>query len=275
MIDILDTLTIENSEGGADSVTLPLFYKEPIFFKKEYLHPELPIHYIGDEGNLIPYSIKHDDMIMSVLIILLVTALVAISNSVSLIKRQIKYLRFMPNGLTTETLDSMYEQLQQRVVGLCNVVAIGMLISILLLDLGKVYLHSERYLVLLCGMTLSIVCCTLKKILCSIANNTFFESKFIKQWDSYLMFENTAEVVLFMPILFCTVMYDINTQTASILVICAIIFVKSCTIYKMNSTFFRKKGSFLQNILYFCALEVIPIIYAIGLSVITRELLMQ
>ena len=38
-----------------------------------------------------------------------------------------------------------------------------------------------------------------------------------------------------------------------------LILVKSLTFFKSFAIFFRRKGNFLQNILYFCALEIVPL----------------
>ena len=45
-----------------------------------------------------------------------------------------------------------------------------------------------------------------------------------------------------------------------------LILVKSLTFFKSYITFFRRKSLFLQNILYFCALEIVPLVSFGGLA---------
>ena len=48
-----------------------------------------------------------------------------------------------------------------------------------------------------------------------------------------------------------------------------LILVKSLTFFKSYVIFFRRKGYFLQNILYFCALELVPLASFGGFVAIT------
>jgi hypothetical protein len=51
-----------------------------------------------------------------------------------------------------------------------------------------------------------------------------------------------------------------------------VIFIKILTIYKSYVIFFRQKALYVQNILYFCALEMVPLLSLWGgLAVIVNQ----
>ena len=54
--------------------------------------------------------------------------------------------------------------------------------------------------------------------------------------------------------------FGLELQHAMIYSIIIIVLLKILSFYKTNLIFFRQNGSFLQNILYFCALEITPLI---------------
>ena len=69
------------------------------------------------------------------------------------------------------------------------------------------------------------------------------------------------------------VYFSLSIKTVSIYAIFVIILFKLLTFYKTHIIFFRRKGAFLQNILYFCALEIVPLLSLYGALVLTNSYL--
>ena len=100
----------------------------------------------------------------------------------------------------------------------------------------------------------------LKAGLYTIVNNVFFDSKKNLQWMKTLLFVISAEGVLLFPCVMLLTYFNLSMQSVLYYFVIVLFFVKLLTFYKSWLIFFRQKGLFLQNILYFCALEITPLL---------------
>jgi hypothetical protein len=73
------------------------------------------------------------------------------------------------------------------------------------------------------------------------------------------------EGVVLAPIVMLMVYGDVSLQILLLALIIVVLIVKILTFYKCYLIFFRRFGAFLQIILYFCALEMIPLVVLLGL----------
>ena len=81
------------------------------------------------------------------------------------------------------------------------------------------------------------------------------------------------EGVLLFPVLLLRAYFHFQLQSAAIYTLCVVIFIKILTIYKTYVIFFNQKALYLQIILYFCALETVPLLSLWGgLAVIVNHL---
>ena len=71
-------------------VDLPQYYKEGFFSKDSLFHPELEGGRYGAMGDPIPYSVRGDDVITSLLLVFFVLAVIAYSNMRGFFTRQAK-----------------------------------------------------------------------------------------------------------------------------------------------------------------------------------------
>ena len=75
---------------------------------------------------------------------------------------------------------------------------------------------------------------------------------------SYLFLVSCEGVVLFPAIILMTY-FGFSLQAAIIYALVVVGIGKILSFYKSLIIFFKRKGAFLQIILYFCALEVVPL----------------
>lgn len=80
------------------------------------------------------------------------------------------------------------------------------------------------------------------------------------QWAKAWLFLTAIEGVLFFPALLLEVYFALSLQTAVIYGAILVIIVKLLSFYKCNTIFFKHNGGIVQNILYFCALELMPLL---------------
>ena len=100
----------------------------------------------------------------------------------------------------------------------------------------------------------------LKILAYTIIDLTFFDSKKNEQWLKSYLFIISIEGLLIFPAVMLVAYFGLELQHAMIYSIIIIVLLKILSFYKTNLIFFRQNGSFLQNILYFCALEITPLI---------------
>ena len=101
---------------------------------------------------------------------------------------------------------------------------------------------------------------SLKFLLYLFVNSVFFGSKKSIQWGQALLFATALEGLLILPLVVVSVYFDISLKTAIYYTCIVLFFNKILTIYKSWTIFFRQKERYLEIILYFCALEITPLL---------------
>ena len=104
-----------------------------------------------------------------------------------------------------------------------------------------------------------------KAIAYQFVNWVFFDHKKNEQWNKAILFVTAIEGLAFAPVVFLLVYGSLPVHTALMILAIVIFLAKILVIYKCHLIFFRRVGAFLQIILYFCALEMIPLICLVGL----------
>ena len=103
--------------------------------------------------------------------------------------------------------------------------------------------------------------------------SVFFESKKIEQWSKSFLFLIAGEGLLLFPLVMLLSYFDISIRSAVIYTLIVVIFVKILTFYKTYLIFFQKKGLILQNFLYLCALEIVPLLILWGALLLINSFL--
>ena len=92
----------------------------------------------------------------------------------------------------------------------------------------------------------------------------FFGSGPSQRWLKTLLFIAATEGVLLFPVVLLVVYFDLPLENAVYYYGFVFIFTKILAFYKSWTIFFRQNGIFLQIFLYFCALEIVPLLGLLG-----------
>jgi hypothetical protein len=103
-----------------------------------------------------------------------------------------------------------------------------------------------------------------KTLLYETVSWVFFDSKKNEQWEKTTLFLYSCEGAAFFPIVMLMVYFSFSVSAALICTFIIIIFVKILAFYKTFSIFFVRNGNLLQIFLYFCALEMMPLLILWG-----------
>lgn len=100
----------------------------------------------------------------------------------------------------------------------------------------------------------------LKQILYSMVHSVFFSKAQRQKWRDQYVFLFFAESLLLFPLLLAFIYLDINLKISLYGVALLLLFVKIMLLFKCFSTFFKKFYGILHLFVYFCALEVAPLV---------------
>ena len=197
-----------------------------------------------------------------------IVAMVAFANSRRFFMRQAKYFFREPNSNTTEMTETSAEVRFQFffVLQACLLLATVSFIYTLECVADTFILSSQYQLV---GIFFGIFAAYfLVKLIASWAvNNVFFGRKKSVRWLKSQLFATSVEGIALFPVVLLQAYFDLSIQKAVIYVIFVIVVSKIMLLYKSFVMFFRHKNFFLQIILYFCALEIMPLLSLGGILV--------
>ena len=270
-----DTLHLPGHTVGRNlkDVNLPQYYRENFFSKDTLYHPELEAGRYGVAGDPVPYIIGNDNIISSTLIICFVITMVAFSVSKNHLLHQVKNFYYIPRA------ESNYDITSSEINALlffnfqtALLLALHYFFYVKLYVADTFILPNEYMLIgIYVGTILGYF--IIKGILYNIVNLTFFDSKKNGQWMKLTLFLTAMEGILLYPSSLLLSYFDVAPQTLVNYCRITVILVKILLFYKCYVIFFRQNALFLQIILYFCALEIVPL-FALwgGLEVMTNAL---
>lgn len=271
-----DTLRLPGHEPGKSlrDVSLPKYYREGFFAKDTLLHPEIDAGRRGVAGDPVPYRVRDDDMITSLLLLCLIMMIVALSNSRRFIVRQVKdilYVSHTEASALTETASEVRSQVF-LVLQTC------LLFSVFQYFytnhyIGDTFVLPSQYHLIAIYFAMFTGYFVAKVLLYTIVNTTFFGARRNMRWLKSFLFISSSEAVLLLPVVLLQVYFDLEIHSVVLYFITVLVLVKILTFYKCYFIFFRRIGAFLQIILYFCALEAVPIAALWGALVMTGNYL--
>lgn len=258
-----DTLHLPGHTPGKSfkEINLPQYYRESFFAKDSLFHPELNGGRYGVAGDPVPYTMRNDNVITGLLLGCFVVALFSLAHARGFLFRQAKNFFYVSKSgpkSVTETTSEI--RLQFFLVGLTC-----LLFSILCFFFSREYiaetliLSSQHQLIAIC-FAIMVVYFLLKGLLYWSVNWIFFDRKKNEQWMKSQLFIFAMEGLALFPLVLLQVYFNLSMQSAMIYALIVIILVKILSFYKCYLIFFKGISVVLQIFLYFCALEIIPLL---------------
>ncbi|MGN1263659.1 MAG: DUF4271 domain-containing protein, partial [Prevotella sp.] len=224
----------------------------------------------GMAGDPVPYTVRNDDMITGLLMVSFILVVVALSNLYRLIVRNVKdilYVKQREETIITQTSSEVRFQFF-LLVQACLQFAIFQYFYTMHFIGDTFVLASQYHLIgIYFAMYMAYYLC--KGILYSVVNTVFFGSKKSMQWMQWFLFITAMGGVILFPVTLLQVYFDLQIQNVTFYLAIVLILVKMLSIYKGYFIFFNRAGGFIQIILYFCALEIVPAALFWGLLAIT------
>ena len=258
-------------------VQLPQYYREGFFSKDSLFHPELPGGNFGISGDPLPYSIRNDNVITSILLIFFVLTIIAYANTHKFVIRQLKTFFYMPHDGVGEIPESGSELRFQLFLVLLSTVMLSLLYYLYTIHLnGDNFILRSQYHLIAIYMVMMIGYFVISWILYSVVNSVFFDGKRNKHWMKIKLFISSMEGIVMFPAVLLQAYFNMSEQNVIIYVVIVLFFVKLWSFFKCYVVFFRRNVFELQIILYFCALEMVPLLAFWGaLGYVTDSLIIN
>lgn len=272
-----DTLFLSAKDSVKDTTDINFshYYREGFFTNNALLHPELNVERYGVAGDPVPYSIQNDDVITGLLLGCFLLMVFAFSRLHHFILQQAKSFFHIQRSenvtVTTETSDEF--RFQFFMVALTCLLWALLAFFYTQAHVADTFILQSQYQLIAIFFGCFSAYFLLKGMLYPILNSLFFNRKKNEQWMKSILYLSAMEGILLFPIVMLQSYFGISVQSAIIYAAIVLILVKLLTIYKCFVIFFRQNGAILQIILYFCALEIIPMLALAGFLVMIVDYL--
>ena len=252
-----------------------LHFEEEGYFKgsKYFKAGKNSVRYGTELGDPVPYTLNRDNTLAGVLLACFIIAMLSFSASRS----------FIVNQLQTFFKESRRKRAIAENEPKGKVMPLLMLQTSLLLSViffiawsrisGDTYEAGTQLIKIGIYFGEFIVYFVLKRLFYSIIDWTFFEREQNHTWAKVWLFLSTIEGVLLFPLVLLLVYFHLSFHIALIYSVIVVFSVKILQLYKSYAIFFSRKSASLQIILYFCTLEIIPLILLWGVLELTGNYL--
>lgn len=258
-----DTLHLPGWPAGKSyqKYSLPQYYKESFFAKDSLFHPELRGGRLGVAGTPMPYSIANDNFFVSILLACFILIMVAFTQSRGFFVRQAKKFFYATHSEATTVVPETSNEIRFQmalVVQTCLMLGLSFFFYTRT-HIGETFM-IDTYQVVGIYVGVMMLYFLIKTALSSMVNWVFFDGKENLQIQKSLLFITATEGVVLFPVIMLQTFFEMSAYFTLIYTCVVIVCAKILTLFKQFIIFFGNKPFGLQIILYFCALEIVPLL---------------
>lgn len=235
--------------------------RNKFFTERDYLQPTtLPYRSLGVAGDPVPYTVRADNSLTILLLFCFVLFIVSLAHSKHILAKHLKDF-FWPTGYDHDSNESGGELRFMVFLSLVNALVLAISSYLLTTDIvgPNAIAGSGVMLIGVLFASFTAYYC-LKWLVATIVNLTFFGVKKSLQWMTLQLQVTALQGVLLFPILALQIYFDFSTKNALLYIGIVLFLNKILTFYKSYQIFFRGNGLYLQTFLYFCSLEIAPML---------------
>lgn len=237
-------------------------YRQTFFDGNMFMHPEISDARLGIQETPLPYQLRRDDGITAIVLLAFMLLLVTVSKSRKSLLKQAKELFNPPREYHNLFNDESGDQ-QRTMSFLVSLTLLVLSLQLLTFNHQPTYLTSgsaQPYLMLLFNAVAVTAYYGFKKLFYRFTNWIFFDKIKNKRWQETYSFVYAMEGILLFPLLLLTIYFDLNTWHALLYLAFVVVITRIILIYETYIIFFPKIHGILHLIVYFCALEITPLL---------------
>jgi hypothetical protein len=239
---------------------LPLYYRENYFSDDTLFYTEQTVDRFGVAGEPVPNAVRNDNVVTLILIICFVVFVISTGHTREFVGRQLKRLFHSQTSENDfkETSGELGFQFFLLFMS-CLLMAVTMY-GFTSYVLGDTLIIDSELLMLAIFLAVFMGYQFLHWVGYTVVNHVFFAPQQNSRWIKTQLFLKASMGALLFPVVMLSVYFNLSIEKAVYYFGFVLIFIKSVTFYKCWNIFFRQNGDYLQNFLYFCALEIVPLL---------------
>lgn len=248
------------------------------FFEGKILHPEAVVRPHGYTAEPVPYSLRNDNWVTSVILLCFVVLMLVFRGTRQQFSQHLREFFFPPRehkGLfsvrtAVENRFSIFLTLQFSLLG--GLVSFAYAQYTYDLGIGQV---SPYYLLFI--YSAGFLCYfAIKNLLYRFVNWVFFERTQQQLWSESITFLFTIESLVFLPVVLVFVYFDLELVKVFFVIALLLFIHRILVLYKAYTIFFPKFYCFLHLFAYLCTLEIVPMLILAGILLrITDSLIIE
>lgn len=269
-----DTLHLPGHSKGRSwkDISLPQYYKETFFATSSMFHPEIEGGQYGVAGEPLPYTVRNDNLITSMLLGCFLLMLFVYAHFHRFIARQYRDLFLIPHGMDSVFTETSGE-LRIKILLCLQTFLLGAVFVYFLTKeyVGDTFIVSSDYVLIFIFFGLLLGYMLFKMLAYTMVNYVFFDGKRNGQFLRSLLLLVATQGILFYPVVLLLVYFDLPIQTVVYYFLVVLFLGKIVVFYRAYVIFFRQNVFLLQIFLYFCALEIVPVLFLWEALTITAD----
>ena len=228
-------------------------------------------HEPGVAGTFRPYTLHGDSILTLILLASFMLIGVSLARFRLFFLERLHGLFFIRYDDDRNSETSGETQVQLMYVAL-NCLFLAILANCFILQKVSVTLFFGNNL-LMTGLLMAVIMgyYIVKWGLAMVVNHVFFGSNKNLQWTHSVIFITSLQCLLLFPLILLLVYFSWGLRNAVYYFTLVVILAKLLTFYKSWNIFFQQKGGLMQTFLYFCTLEIVPLLAFAGCLRITTE----
>lgn len=277
-VHVSDSITwpdfTKEPQRNAINDTLPTYYRETFLSRDTVFNSEYHIGRLGVAGDPIPYTIRTDNVLSSVIIVSTLIMLFCVRRASRFFSFQYRnFFRIVRNDsmLVKEAASDTRNLIYISLYG-------AMILSLVFFSFTKEYV-AETYITYSEYTLMAIYMAEIagyifgEILLQRGVNSVFFPRQLCEQYVATKLLLSSTLGIILTPLLLLIAYFGLETQDAILYSLVAIILTKICAFYKAFLIFFRKKSLCLPYFLYLCTLEIVTTLIAWGIMMVTANFL--
>lgn len=253
---------------------LPKYYKETFFAKDSLLHSELHAGRYGIAGDPVPYSVRGDNVLTPLLIASVLLLMYSVSRAARFYSFQARnFFRQVRLGSAMERESSA--ETRYLIFGEAHTSIILALVAYAYTKafIAETYVTYSEYTLMAIDLGVVLSLLSFEHLMERLVGHVFFTPAESAAWMQTKRTVTAAAGMALTPMLLLWAYFGLSIGHTLGYTLCVAVVAKTLLFFKCFQIFFSKKNAYVQNILYFCTLEVIPPLLAWGVICLIANLL--
>ncbi|MGM9705739.1 MAG: DUF4271 domain-containing protein [Prevotella sp.] len=261
-----DTLHLPGMPVGRSihDVSLPKYYRESYFTGKPHFHSDMFGGRLGMAGDPVPYSIARDNVITLILLGCFMLAAVSMSKSLRFMSRQLKEFFRIHHGRVTDITETANELRFQLFLVMQTCLLQALVYFFYVETFVSDTFTIDQYAVT--GIFASAIAAfhMVKAGAYWLTGVVFFGRRSTEMWMKSFLFILAIEGVAMFPVVMLQAYFYMPVKATLVCVLLIVLFFRILSMYRTYNIFFVRRRAYLQNFLYFCTLEIMPVVGLLG-----------